>query len=190
MAVGARDRPPFSGRPVGGAGSDGWIPPRVFDSLSPNYGPARPKTVGIIIHGTHGGADTLEREFAGTLNWFGNVASAVSAHDVIGPAGEIARVVPDHLIAWHAGALNTSYIGIEVVHRHPLESVPEPTFRSLVWAIKKYAVRYGFPLINATTPYHSETSQGVSIGKVDLFPRGSSEGKAFRAKIRAALGIS
>lgn len=71
----------------------------------------------IVLHDT-GGMTT-----AGTLTWFADPASQVSAHFLVGPIGEIYRCVFPARRAWHAGRstlfgrphLNDWSIGIELV---------------------------------------------------------------------------
>lgn len=62
----------------------------------------------IVIHVAEGG-------FASTYQWFRNPAVQASAHYVVGSNGEVAQMVPEHDIAWHAGnwAYNETSIGIE-----------------------------------------------------------------------------
>lgn len=62
----------------------------------------------LIIHVAQGG-------FRGTYQWFKNRAAESSAHYVVGSAGQIAQMVPERDIAWHAGnwPYNETSIGIE-----------------------------------------------------------------------------
>lgn len=70
----------------------------------------------LIIHYTAGSSA------AGTISWFQNPASRVSAHLVIARDGEITQLVPFNREAWHAGqsrwgnlsGLNHYSIGIEL----------------------------------------------------------------------------
>ena len=82
---------------------------------SPNLGgPIVPHL--LIIHYTAGSS------VAGTVDWFRNPASRVSAHLVIGRDGAITQMVPFNRGAWHAGVsqwgslhgLNRYSIGIEL----------------------------------------------------------------------------
>jgi N-acetyl-anhydromuramyl-L-alanine amidase AmpD len=62
----------------------------------------------IIIHVAEGG-------FRGTYQWFKNRAAASSAHYVVGSGGQVAQMVSERDIAWHAGnwPYNETSIGIE-----------------------------------------------------------------------------
>ena len=70
--------------------------------------PLDPTIRRLVIHVAEGG-------FASTYNWFGNSAAQASAHYVVSPTGQVAQMVPDADIAWHAGnwAYNETSIGIE-----------------------------------------------------------------------------
>ena len=68
---------------------------------------------------------TASLSFTGTVSWFLNPASEVSAHYLVGRDGEIAQFVDEADIAWHAGkaaewpagtgGVNSRSIGIELV---------------------------------------------------------------------------
>jgi N-acetylmuramoyl-L-alanine amidase len=62
----------------------------------------------IVIH-------TTEVDYQGTLNFFLNPASQVSAHFVIAPDGQIVQMVDTARKAWHATYYNSRSIGIEMV---------------------------------------------------------------------------
>jgi N-acetyl-anhydromuramyl-L-alanine amidase AmpD len=72
-------------------------------------GPSAPSIDYIIIHDTEG-------SYQGSVNWFQNPASGVSAHYVIRSAdGEVTQMVDVKDAGWHAGNwfFNTHSIGIE-----------------------------------------------------------------------------
>ncbi|MGN6379578.1 MAG: N-acetylmuramoyl-L-alanine amidase [Gaiellales bacterium] len=62
----------------------------------------------IVIHVAEGG-------FQSTYEWFKNPAARASAHYVVGSQGQVAQMVPERDIAWHAGnwAYNETSIWIE-----------------------------------------------------------------------------
>ena len=142
--------------------------PTVISRPSPNHGGPRSRTVGCVIHSTRGAAPTAQLEFKGTLNWFSNPASQVSAHIVIGPDGTIAEVVDPDLVAWHAGVHNSSYLGIELTQPRLGDSITDSQYHSCAWWLKKMSKRYGFPLEPGNLPEHRQTPQGVSVGKTDV----------------------
>ena len=84
-----------------------WRPASVWNYTDA----ARPQDVPItriIIHVAEGG-------FASTYNWFASASAQSSAHYVVGKRGQVAQMVHERDIAWHAGnwAYNESSIGIE-----------------------------------------------------------------------------
>lgn len=56
---------------------------------------------GVTVHYTAG-------TYASSVDWCKNPASKVSYNVIIGPKGEVGRIVPWHLRAWHAGVCRTS----------------------------------------------------------------------------------
>lgn len=89
--------------------------------LSPNHGGPRKKSISaIVIH------YTASMSIEGTISWFKDTKAKVSAHYVIGRDGRVVQMVPDNLIAWHAGRsamrppngepnVNAFSLGIELV---------------------------------------------------------------------------
>ncbi len=69
---------------------------------------------GIVIHITDGGSN-----INGTVDWFSNPASGVSAHYIVGQNGEVVQMVLNNDIAYHAHSANRWSIGIEHVARTP-----------------------------------------------------------------------
>lgn len=55
---------------------------------------------GLVLHGTAGG---------GTVSWFQNSASQVSAHYVVEQDGRVVQMVSEDDTAWHNGNSSTSY---------------------------------------------------------------------------------
>jgi N-acetyl-anhydromuramyl-L-alanine amidase AmpD len=61
----------------------------------------------IVIHTTQG-------SYGGTISWFKNSASNVSAHYVVRSSdGEVTQMVDDSDVAWHDACFNSETIGIE-----------------------------------------------------------------------------
>src|SRR6188768_2384940 len=108
------------------------MPKPTYDfKQSPNFKPGTPsrKISAIVIHYT--GSLSME----GTVSWFLNPASKVSAHYVVGREGQVLQMVHDQDVAWHAGRsamrpelddrdpkkepnVNAFSIGIELVGTH------------------------------------------------------------------------
>lgn len=85
-------------------------PPAIFDPANTaNYqvgrGGSRPTNV--TVHTTQG-------SYAGTISWFKNPASSVSAHYVVRSSdGQVTQMVSENNTAWHVRSNNNYTIGIE-----------------------------------------------------------------------------
>lgn len=145
------------------AQGDDWshlaLPPGIVEKpavswmLSPNCD-ARPVGAAIdmiVIHDTETpgirDARTIWRHFATPL-------SHVSAHYIIGKAGEIVQCVPDELRAWHCGEsyfegrdhLNDTAIGIELVNAQTgTDPFTAPQYHSLVKLVSYLVAEYHVP---------------------------------------------
>src|SRR5262249_15577939 len=77
--------------------------------------PSKQRTIDqIVIHITDGGS-----RIDGTISWFQNPKSGVSAHYVVGQDGTIVQMVKHDDVAYHAHTANGRSIGIEHVARSP-----------------------------------------------------------------------
>lgn len=96
---------------------------------SPHHSIRTKLITAIVIHYT--GSLNIE----GTISWFKDLESKVSAHYVIGRDGRLVQMVPDNRVAWHAGRsfmrphlqegdprqepnVNSFSLGIELVATH------------------------------------------------------------------------
>lgn len=161
---------------------DEWRPTEI-SATSPNHGGPRGLTVGCVLHSTRGGAETPEKEFQGTLNWFANASSQVSAHVVIGVGGTIAYVVDDALVAWHARDRNANYLGVELVQPNYGDPITQAQYRTLGWWLRAMAERYGFPLTADRLPFHSD----FDTAKSDIYRRDDPARAAFRSALAPYL---
>jgi N-acetyl-anhydromuramyl-L-alanine amidase AmpD len=142
-----------------------------------NYSPGpRPRTSGVVIHTTRGGAATLALEYAGTTAWFQNPAAQVSAHLVVGPAS-VARCVHDADLAWHARSANATHLGIEICQPTIATPITAFQYRAAAEACRKWAAAHGFPLervMTITRPGlvgHEDSEPGKLDGKTDPGPQ-------------------
>ena len=151
------------------SGGQSGQPPAIIQSPSPNFnGRRQGTTLGVVMHSTNGGGATDKAEFSGTLGWFRNAVSMVSSHIVIAANGTIAECVDPDNRAWHCGELNDAYLGIELAKPAASSHITDEQLRSAAWWLKGMSARYGFPLNASTLPEHRQTSQGRSVGKVDI----------------------
>ena len=120
------------------------MPFHIVQKSTPNKRTGRHKKRAIMLH------HTASASFSGTVRWFMNKKSGVSAHFVVGKRGEIAKFVPMKDVAFHAGqgrALrkpavipadkgNDYCIGIEIVNRgNGKDPYPNVQLRALDWLI-------------------------------------------------------
>lgn len=119
--------------------------------------------MGIVLHSTRGSAQP-GTEFDATLNWFASPTSKLSAHVVIGVDGRRARVVPDELMAWHAGYLNAEWLGVELEQPHIGDPISDVQYQALQEWIDEMRSKYG-PL---QLVEHKDTDQGKAAGKSDI----------------------
>lgn len=83
--------------------------PELKQVPSPNYSDRHGSPVNLIVlHDTEGG-------YEGSVSWFKNPHSQVSAHVVVKEDGsEATQMVPYSKKAWHCAAFNSRSIGIEL----------------------------------------------------------------------------
>jgi N-acetyl-anhydromuramyl-L-alanine amidase AmpD len=74
---------------------------------SPNYSKRKDTIKQIVLHYTD------SRNFDGSVSWFQNPASKVSAHYIVGREGQVVQMVNESDKAWHASSQNSKSIGIE-----------------------------------------------------------------------------
>ena len=99
---------------------------RVAHAVDENYavGQTFGPSIGVVLHSTGGPSSSIENQYIGTINWFQNPDSGVSAHRVVGGGkfSEVCTSVHDHEVANHAGAENNAPSenrrrrGIEIAH--------------------------------------------------------------------------
>jgi N-acetyl-anhydromuramyl-L-alanine amidase AmpD len=113
---------------------------------SPNYTTAartyRRAVDHVVIH-------TTEGSFAGSVQWLGSSAADASAHYVVSRAGQIAELVRERNIAWHAGNWNVNSRSIGVEHEGFTWRpgwYTETEYRASARLVARICVRYGVPI--------------------------------------------
>lgn len=105
----------------------------------------------IIIHVTQG-------SYAGTISWFKNPASQVSAHYVIRSSdGQVTQMVAEKDTAWHVRSANPYTIGLE--HEGFVDNpawFTDAMYRSSAAVTRNIAERRGIPKTRAYIRGHSE----------------------------------
>lgn len=94
----------------------------------------------IVIHVAEGG-------FSSTYQWFKNPAAQASAHYVVSSSGEVAQMVPERDIAWHAGNwdVNVQSVGIEHAGYTNRTHFPDVQYRSSARLAGAITARYLIP---------------------------------------------
>ncbi len=105
----------------------------------------------IVIHITDGGAN-----INGTINWFKNPASGVSAHYIVGQDGEVVQMVAHNDIAFHAHGGNADSIGIEHVANTRGLRPTEAQYCSSAALVRWLCERYKIPLDRTHILGHAE----------------------------------
>jgi hypothetical protein len=134
-----------------------------------NYGTRPPGAIidCVVLHATAG-------SLAGTLAWFANPASGVSAHYVVAKNGVVYQMVEEQMLAHHAGAsryqgrerYNDFSIGIEIVNQNDgQDPYPPDQFEEMVELVGYLVVKYDIQREWIVT--HADIS---TVGKTD--PRG------------------
>jgi len=128
--------------------------------------PSRTKIDAVVLHATAGG-------LSGTLAWFANPSSGVSAHYVVAKNGQIYQMVEEKDRAHHAGLseyqgrdnFNDFSIGIEIVNLNDgVDPYPEAQFEAVVDLVSYLAEKYNIQKEWVVT--HAQTSQKLT-GKTD-----------------------
>jgi N-acetylmuramoyl-L-alanine amidase len=99
---------------------------------SPNHGGPITAHKFVVMHYTAGGS------FDSSVAWLCNPSAKASAHYVVGRAGELAQLVDDNVVAWHAGesqwkdltGLNKYSIGVELCNAGPVHKSSDGHYRS------------------------------------------------------------
>ena len=141
--------------------------------LSPNYDERALPISMVVIHYT----EMVDKGFA--IERLCDPEAKVSAHYLIGQAGEVVRLVPEEKRAWHAGLsywrghkdVNSASIGIELDHpghKYGYREFPEAQFEALVPLVARMVKRHNIPRANVIG--HSDVAPARKIDPGELFP--------------------
>ena len=137
------------------------VKPANINNLQIGNFPARPEKTVIHDFGTLG-KDT----FPGTVAWFQNPKSVVSAHFVIS-GKNIVQMVSLKDRAYHAGPNGNGFIGIETDPAQDKDTI-ESTRKVLAELKEKYG--YQFPLIKHSAIMTTACGDDVDLAKYDITP--------------------
>lgn len=110
---------------------------------SPNFSARGSGIKRIVLH------YTTSSNINGTVSWFQNPASRVSAHYIVGRDGKIIQMVKDSDKAWHASGHNDDTIGIENVAAGS-QTLTQPQSDALAHLCKWLMTEYKIPSSQVT----------------------------------------
>lgn len=123
--------------------------------------------ISVVVHSTEG---AIGQSLSSAASYIYS-SSAISAHYLIGRAGEIIEFLdPQKYSAWHAGTAQTAYlnensIGIECLHAKG-ETWPPVQKDALAWLLQELCKNYAIP--NTMVDTHGQVAiAGPYIRKVD-----------------------
>ncbi len=125
----------------------------------------------IVLHCST--AATVE----GTIHWFLNRNSRVSAHYIIDRNGDIYQMVRDDLSAWHAKAANSRSIGIEHVGT-AADQLTDAQSRASSVLVRWLAAEYGIPAANVVGHRFAPGNEGTTDCPNHLFGEDTAEAVA------------
>ncbi|NET60913.1 MAG: peptidoglycan DD-metalloendopeptidase family protein [Symploca sp. SIO2E6] len=150
--------------------------PSVKFDQSPNHSQGRAgQTIDtIVLHNTDG-------SFEGTISWFNNPASQVSAHYVISRQGEIVQMVKDEDTAWHAGRRsdNRRSIGIEHEATKLRRGLTDAMEKASIALIRYLMQQYDVPL-SRILPHRRDWGGSVSTSCPHLLWRTENDFDAWK----------
>jgi hypothetical protein len=115
----------------------------------------------IVVH-------VAEGSYGGTVRWFRNPRAHASAHYVIGRDGEVAHMVPDDQVAWHAGNgfVNRHSIGIEHEGYVGIDGTfTDNEYRTSAQLVATLLRRYGLPADRRHLIGHDEVPDPFHPGR-------------------------
>lgn len=146
---------------------------------SPNYSSRDGTGIDMIVLHC-----TTSASAEGTISWFQDRKSQVSAHYLVDTNGDIYQMVRDEFSAWHAKASNARSIGIEHVgttNGRLTEAQNVASAQLIRWAI----AAYGIPLANVVGHRFAPGNEGTTDCPGQLF--GDSTGDAIAKWVRTKV---
>jgi hypothetical protein len=137
----------------------------------------------IVLHCTT--AETVE----GTISWFLNRESRVSAHYVVDKNGAIYQIVRDECSAWHAKAANSKSIGIEIVGT-ATDRLTDAQSLASAQLVRWLATEYGIPAANVLGHRFAPGNEGTTDCPNQLFGDATTDAVAewVNKNVAGALG--
>jgi hypothetical protein len=115
----------------------------------------------VVVHVTEG-------SYGGTISWFRNRKARAAANYVVGRDGRIAHMVPDSLVAWHAGNgwVNAHSIGVENEgYTHVGGTFTDAEYRASAQLVATLLRRYRLPADRAHVIGHDQVPDPYHRGE-------------------------
>jgi hypothetical protein len=137
----------------------------------------------IVLHCTT--AATVE----GTINWFLDRESQVSAHYVVDKNGDIYQMVRDECSAWHARAVNSRSIGIEHVGTAS-DRLTDAQSMASAQLVRWLAATYGIPAANVLGHKFAPGNEGTTDCPDHLFGDATADAVAEWVNTNVATNVA
>jgi hypothetical protein len=129
----------------------------------------------IVIHDIEGTA-------AGAIAWFRNPRAHASANYVVSRDGAVTQMVPDWLVAWHAGNSYVNYHSIGIEHEG-YTGVPgvftDAEYRASAKLVAQLAARYRIPIDRSHVIGHYQVPDPSHKGEFGGFAHHTDPGKTW-----------
>jgi len=126
----------------------------------------------VVVHVTEG-------SYGATISWFRNRKARAAANYVVGRDGRIAHMVPDSLVAWHAGNgyVNAHSIGVENEgYIHVEGTFTDAEYRASARLVATLLRRYRLPADRGHVIGHSEVPDPYHRGSFGGYSHHSDPG--------------
>lgn len=151
------------------------VPAPLVEYIAGNYADGyRGTPKGVILHGTRsGGANSVEQEYQGTLNFVRSGAGGLGWTATIGE-NKVCTHMDCGLWGWNARAASPHYLATEFAQAHLGDLITDGQIDTFVWWFK-YIARNRWPNLPAYFVNHSDidgNETGNYDGKTDVEPAG------------------
>jgi hypothetical protein len=142
----------------------------------------------IILHGTRGGAQTVEREALAAARWAATNPNDLAWHATIGEDVVYVHLSPREW-GWHAGVDSQTSLGVEFAQPTVAWRVNEAQIAAFGEWWRSVVVP-AWPNIDprkVSLIAHSETAQGKRDGKTDVYPPDDARLNWLKAQLRKQM---
>jgi hypothetical protein len=149
-----------------------------------------------VLHGTRSGRANNPNELQGTINYCSNLLNKASYNAVVDRDGTVVFLMDPRLASWHAGYLNSFFLGLAFAQGTADEAITPDQFESAARVVAEWSNRFDFAAtwtgdsrrVNYPPPgitEHRLTMQGSNYGKTDV--GAGFDGSLFTQRVRELL---